>query len=127
MGLDKTIFGDGVLVDINTHRITVALKSDVPIPVRAIYDRIKKGGYDPVMMHLRLRGRVNKIGDILHLKVTDSGQTFFLTGEKVNDLVEAEDVDIQVRLDARKIPKLDDKEVITVVVEKILPPEKRND
>lgn len=121
--MDKTIFGNGVLVDINTHRITVALKPEVPIPVLAIYKRIKKGGYDPVTMHLRLRGRVHRADDTIRLRMTGREQVFELVGAEAEDLAESGEVDIQVRLDARKIPELEDDEVIAVVVEKIVLPE----
>jgi hypothetical protein len=55
--------------------------------------------------------------------MTGREQVFELVGEKAEDLSDEGEVDIQVRLDARKIPELEDDEVIAVVVEKILLPE----
>lgn len=114
------------MIDINTHRITIALKPGEPVPVRAIYDRIKKGGYDPVTMHLRLQGRVERVGDDLLLHRSASGQSFLLTGDKAGDLADVKNADIQARLDARKIPDLDDEEAITVEVDEVLASEDRN-
>jgi hypothetical protein len=116
-----------VLIDINKHRITIALKPGEAIPVREIYNRIRKGGYDPVTMHLRLQGRVKKIGDTLRLHATGSGQSFDLRGDKANDLRDAEDVDLEARLDARNLPDWEDEEAIAVVVDKVLPPKDGND
>ncbi|MFP6583582.1 MAG: hypothetical protein VCD00_13650 [Candidatus Hydrogenedentota bacterium] len=118
--MDNTIFGDGVLVDINAHRITIALKPGERIPVRAVYTRIKKGGYDPVTMHLRVKGRVAKVGETIRITSADSGQYFVLLGTKVADLVNMENVDLQVRLDAKKISTLGDDEMISVELNTIL-------
>lgn len=48
--LDKTAFGDGVLIDIDTHRITLVMRTGEQIPIRDIYQRIKKAGYDPITL-----------------------------------------------------------------------------
>ena len=125
-GLDKTVFGDGVLIDIDTHRITIALQGKEQIPLRAIYDRIKKGGYRPVTMHLRLKGSVEMEGDTVRLKTAPHGQVFTLLGEKLSDIAEGEDVDIQVRLDAQKIPALNDSDPLEVVIDKIYGPDESN-
>ena len=77
-------------------------------------------------MFLRLRGRVEKVGDTLRLHVAESDQSFILTGEPAIGLRDGEDVDLQARLDARKIPDLEDEEAIAVVVDKILAPEDPN-
>ena len=98
------------------------MKADEPIPVRSIYTRIKKGGYDPVTMHLRLQGRIEKTEETLRLRSTTSNQVFVLTGEKLTDLTAGENVDIQTRLDARKIPDWDEKAIIEVVIDEIYSP-----
>ena len=121
-GLDKTVFGDGVLIDIDTHRITIALQGKEQIPLRAIYDRIKKGGYRPVTLHLRLRGRVEIEGDTRRLKTEPSGQVFILQGEKRSAINDGEEVDIQVHLDARNIPSVKDSDSFEVVIDKIYGP-----
>ena len=61
--LDKSQYGDdGVLIDINTHRITLALQADKQVALIEIYDAIKKGGYDPVKVYLSVYGQVTKKG-----------------------------------------------------------------
>ena len=53
--LDVSQFGNGVLVDINKHRITLAMAPGKEVPLRDIHSRIKKSGYDPVVFYLRSR------------------------------------------------------------------------
>ena len=53
--LDKAEFGDGVLIDIDTHRITLAMRPGEAIPFRDIYQRIKKAGYDPITLTAELK------------------------------------------------------------------------
>ena len=56
--LDQAEFGNGVLIDIDTHRITLAMRPGEEIPFREIYQRIKKAGYDPITLY----GRSNEEG-----------------------------------------------------------------
>ena len=113
------MFGDGVLIDINSHQITIALQAKERIPIRAIYERISKGGYRPVSIHLRLRGSVEVEGDTFRLKTVPAGQVFKLRGDKLSELNDGEDVDIQAHLDAQNIPSLKDSDLFEVVVDKI--------
>ncbi len=44
--LDKSQFGNnGVLIDIETHRVTLALQPDQQLNLPEVYRAIKKGGY----------------------------------------------------------------------------------
>ena len=117
------MFGDGVLIDIKAHRITIALQGKERIPVRAIYDRIKKGGYKPVTMHLRLRGRVEIEGDTVRLRTAPTGQVFILQGDKLSGIGGGEELDIQAHLDARNIPSVEDSDSLEVVIDKIHGPD----
>jgi len=103
------------------------MKPEEQIPVRSIYKRIKKGGYDPVTMHLRLQGRLEMVEGSLRLRTTRSDQVFILSGEKSKDLIEGSNADVQVQFDARKIFEWDDKKIIEVVVNNVFEEEKSND
>ena len=51
--LDTTQFGgDGVLVDIDAHRVTLALKPGARLPLEEVRRRIENAGYEPVRFHL---------------------------------------------------------------------------
>lgn len=55
--LDKTQFGqNGVLIDINTQKITLALLADKSVAYADIATAITKGGYDPVSYHGVIEG-----------------------------------------------------------------------
>ncbi len=116
--VDKSKFGNGVLVDINAHRITLALASGRDLPVREVYQRIKKAGYDPVTMHLRLSGAIERNGGAVLLRSSEGGQLFSLLGAGLEDLSDGEVVDIQAHLDAEEIPALKEDEPVAIVVDK---------
>jgi hypothetical protein len=117
--LDKAQFGDGVLMDIHANRITLALDPNKPLDLKGIHQAIKKGGYDPLTVYLRLSGRVTKQGDRYVLSATDSGQAFELSGQDLERLAGGQVVNIQARLDASLIPALPEGQPIRVVVDKL--------
>lgn len=99
--LDPTMFGqDGVLVEIDTHQITLALKPKQKLPVLAIYDKIRKAGYDPVTMHVRLSGIATRSGKTISFK-TDAGQRFVLEGKLAGSLPVGQSVELQGHLDVK--------------------------
>ncbi|SQH75695.1 conserved exported protein of unknown function [Shewanella benthica] len=58
--LDKTQFGqNGVLIDINTQEITLALLADKSVAYADIATAITKGGYDPVSYHGVIEGIIH--------------------------------------------------------------------
>jgi copper chaperone CopZ len=61
-GLDRSEFGNGVLVDIHTQRITLAMTPGTEIPIEDIHRRIRKAGYDPVAVYLRIAGTLESVG-----------------------------------------------------------------
>ncbi len=78
--LDKAEFGNGVLIDIDTHRITLAMRPGEKIPLREIYQRIKKAGYDPITLYVRSEGTLDRSGENLLLRDAKSGQVFSIVG-----------------------------------------------
>lgn len=116
--LDSSEFGNGVLMDIHTQRITLAMVPGKTIPVHDIYQRIKKAGYDPVTVYFRISGTLEGAGERLLLRDAESGQLFSIAGGSVEKLGESDRVDVQVHIDATKIPSLRQGQPIEVLVDK---------
>jgi len=82
--LDKSQFGDdGVLVNINTHQITLALQSSKKVDLSKIVEAITKGGYDPENIYLNLFGKVTKKNNRYLLTSSSNNQVFELNGENM--------------------------------------------
>ena len=77
--LDKTLFGqNGVLIDINTQEITLALLADKSVAYADIATAITKGGYDPVSYHAVIEGFVQISDGKLYLVDQDKEQVYHL-------------------------------------------------
>ncbi len=76
--LDLSQYGDGVLIDINTHRITLALQPNKPVRYAGIADAIVKGGYDPVIYHVALKGVIREHQGHYQLICEENGQVYTL-------------------------------------------------
>ncbi|MPY22666.1 heavy-metal-associated domain-containing protein [Shewanella psychropiezotolerans] len=77
--LDKTQFGqNGVLIDINTQEITLALLADKFVAYADIATAIIKGGYDPVSYHGVIEGRIQSSDGTLYLVDQDKEQVYNL-------------------------------------------------
>jgi len=97
--LDKTQFGsDGVLIDISTQFITLAMTSGKQFDLEQIYDAIQRGGYDPVTTYMNLTGKVKKDGERYFLTQSDTGQVFNLAGQATNSLSNGKTYTIQASL-----------------------------
>ena len=117
--LDRSQFGDGVLMDIHANRITLALTPDAPLDLQGIHQAIKKGGYDPLTVYLRLSGRVTKQGRRYVLTTTDTGQVFELSGKGLEQLTDQHVVNVQAHLEASQIPALPKGGPVGVVVDSL--------
>ena len=116
--LDSSKYGNGVLMDIRTHRITLAVQPDQQIDVAGVYNAILKGGYDPVTIYLGLHGEVTKDGDRYLIACPENDQVFEVMGEVVAELVGRGAVDIQAQADAEAmISASPDQPVRVVMVE----------
>ncbi|MCH8134203.1 MAG: hypothetical protein IIA30_16785 [Myxococcales bacterium] len=119
--LDKAEFGNGVLVDIETHRITLALRPGEKIPFRDIYRRIKKAGYDPIRFYLRSEGTLERSGEKLLLRDAKSGQVFSIVGGEIEGVADNAKISVQARLIASQIPELDDGDIVEVTIDRLIP------
>ena len=112
--LDESQYGDGVLIDIHTHRITLAIQPGKKLNLQAVYEAIKAGGYDPVKAYVNMQGKVNKSGNRYLLTSTDDGQIFQLIGSQLEDLVNKDSVNVTGQIIGDAITKLKDGEPIPI-------------
>ena len=105
--LDDSQFGDdGVLMDIQSQRITLALQPDQEFDLAQVYNAIKKGGYDPVSFYLNVRGQVQKDGDRYLLISPDSGQVFEIIGEDAGRLVDRGLIHVKGQVDVGRVANI---------------------
>ncbi len=115
--LDKSQFGNnGVLIDIETHRVTLALLPDQQLNLPEVYRAIKKGGYDPVTFYVNLRGEVQKSGDRYLLTCSDNGQVFDISGSEAGRLVGQGVVRVHGKVDAEVVSTVQAGQPIPIVV-----------
>ena len=115
--LDDSQFGDdGVLIDIQSHRITLALQSDQDIDLTQVYNAIKKGGYDPVAFYVNVHGQVQKDGDRYLLTSPDSGQVFEIIGDDAGRLVGRGLINVNGQVDVGHVEALKVGQPISVVM-----------
>jgi copper chaperone CopZ len=119
-GLDKAQLGDGVLIDIDTHRITLALRPGEKIPLREIYQRIRKAGYDPITFYLRSEGRLERSAGRLLLRDAKSGQIFWIVGGELEGVPDDASLTLQVRLVASQIPELGANGAVKVTIDRLI-------
>ncbi len=98
--IDSSRFRNGVLVDIENQRVTLALRSKTPIPFGELYEAIRKGGYEPERFHVRIVGTPEKSDGGLLLRDRTTGQSFLLAAAAVPEGVEC---DVQAYVDARVV------------------------
>ena len=118
--LDRAEFGDGVLVDIDTLRITLALRPGEKIPFRKIYQRIKNAGYDPITLYLRSEGTLERSAGRLLLRDAKSGQVFSVVGGEIEGVSDNANVTLQARLVASQIPELGADDVVEVTIDRLI-------
>ena len=126
-GLNSELYGDGIKIDIERNEFTLVMEPGAEFPFQEIFERIKKGGYDAVAVYLRIRGRLERKQGVSLIKNIDNGQVFSLTGEQVAELSTDADIDIQGHFDARKIPSFKEGAPVEVIVDKVLPSERKSD
>lgn len=118
--LNPSHFGNGVLMDIHANRITLALSPEEPLNLKGIHGAIKKGGYDPITVYLRIAGPLEKKDGRTFITHAQNNQVFELTGSELDQLAGKQSADVQGYLNAEKIPSFQDTEVIPVILEKVL-------
>ena len=115
--LDKSQFGDdGVLIDIQSHRITLALQPDQIMDLAEVYTAIKKGGYDPVSFYVNVHGQIQKDGNRFLLTCPDNGQVFEIIGADVGRLVDQGLINVKGEVDADRVPTIKVGQPIPVVM-----------
>ena len=115
--LNKSQYGgDGVLLDINTHRITLALDNSKTVDYPAINNAIVKGGYDPVVFFARVQGKVSKVSDRTILTCSNNGQVYELKGQDLEALGQFSTVFVEGEITVESVTKLTEGQPVTLVV-----------
>lgn len=115
--LDKSQFGDdGVLIDIHSQRVTLALQPNQEFDFGQVYSAIKKGGYDPVSFHVNVHGQVQEDGDRYLLTSSDSGQVFEILGADAGRFVGKGPINVTGQVDAVRVPTIEAGQPIPIVI-----------
>jgi len=106
--LNRSIFTKGVHVDIKNQQITLALEKEKYLDLKKLYKSIKKGGYDPQIVFLRVKGNIVHKNQMLTITDQRSGLTFAFPNK--GDV--SGDVEVDLHFDAKLIPKISPDQVI---------------
>lgn len=118
--LDKSLYGgDGVLLDINTHRITLAIDNSKTVDYPAINNAIIKGGYDPVVYFARVHGSVSRVNGKTLLTCPKSGQVYEIKGEDLKELNQSSAVYVEGEITVESVTTLTEGQPVTLVVNRI--------
>jgi len=112
--LNRSKFKKGVLVDVKNQQITLALAEDKNINLGEIYDSIKKGGYEPEVFYLRVKGDIEK-KRIIHDH--EKQLLFYLESEMLPD---SGSVEVDLHFDADVILSLSVDKPIKASLDRII-------
>ena len=116
--IDSSRFGDGILININTHRTTLALSKDKQPDLSGIYQAITKGGYDLKKVYFHLQGVLKHTGGRYTLKDQYTGKHYILLAVPKNTRV-GKWVTINAHIDAKSLAALKPKQTISISVDKL--------
>ena len=83
--IDASQFKNGIHVDIDKQKITLAIDPQKKIDLKKLDEEIRRGGYEPIAVYLNLSGVVNEVDNKMILKHIITNQLFELgdfSGEK---------------------------------------------
>ena len=116
--IDKSRFGDGILININTHRTTLALTKDKQPDLPSIYQAIAKGGYDLKKVYFHLEGTLKQADGNYTLKDQYTGKSYILQAVPENAAV-GKAVTIKAHLDAKSLAMLKPEQTISIIVDEL--------
>ncbi len=117
--LNHSLFGgDGVYMDIHTHRMTLALANREPIDLKRIHEAITAGGYDLITVHLNLVGFLHVRDPAIFLS-DNRGQRYKLSGINAEALPLQSKVTVRAHLAGRTIPSLAEGAPVAVTVDDV--------
>ena len=103
--VDPSFFENGVLVEIESQRVTVALKPAQTIDFADVYERIKDAGYDPVRFHFRITGELSRTEVGWEVAGQDPAQRFSLAADLARGETSTFQAIVQLRADVAKDAK----------------------
>lgn len=118
--LDKSEYGgDGVLLNIEQHRITLALDPSKPVDFSAIHRAILDGGYDPVSAVVRVHGRVESGASGAILTSPTNGQRWRLEGQDFKTPTPGQAVVVEGRIATADFAEVPATGIIPILVIKL--------
>ena len=115
---DSLFGGDGVHMDIHTHRMTLALADGKPVDLKAIHKAITAGGYDLITVYLNIAGTLQVPDDAIYL-YDNRGQRYELSGIDAESLPSTSSATVRVHLAGKTIPSLVEGEAVAVTVDDV--------
>lgn len=82
--IDASLYGNGVLVEIESQRVSLALLAERAIDFADIFERIKDAGYDPVRFYFNLAGTAAQAGGKWVVTGTNPGQRFTISNSSAS-------------------------------------------
>jgi len=113
--IDTSKYNDGVLIDINAHLVTLAIKPTKKINIRKIIQNILEGGYEPIKLYLHLNGKIEKENNKYVFTMISNGQKFNLKGNNLDALLNQRQINLQSQVNIEELS--DNAQRITLVVD----------
>lgn len=106
-GIDKSKFGDGVLVNVKDGTVTMVLKAGEKANFDRILKAIQDGGYLLRHLDLLVQGQIRKTNSDIVIIDEESGQTFWLQNSKGHPwegpMSEKSGMKIHIRMSAKSL------------------------
>jgi len=112
--LNPTELNKGVLLDIYNQQITLAIAENENVDLKQIYESIIKGGYEPEMVYLRVKGNIEKDNIV---RDQENELLFYLESEK---LPKSGSVEVELHFDAKVIPSISADKPIKASLDRII-------
>ncbi len=104
--VDRSQGHKGVESDIENQIITIHLKSGGKLDLQEMSRRIRKGGYEPRVFHVRAKGRAVTEGGRRFLVAANNEKIYELTGDAAGQLKADTTYELQLRVDEEAIKAL---------------------
>jgi len=118
--VDSAQKNKGVHVDIENQLVTISLNKERALDLKEIAASIKKGGYEPMAFYLRVKGVAFEKEGQMFLKNEVDVHSFHLQGEKVNDIHDGGNYELQLIIDEEQIKSLQESHVLLAEVDRII-------
>jgi len=117
--LDSDLFTKGVFTDIHKQQIVLALDPGRPLDLDRIHRAVMDSGYDPVAVHIRVSGVLERGDTGAMLTDEASGHRYVFKPRVLDSFPDGVTVELQVHINAADILSLVEGEPIPVFVNRV--------